>query len=248
MLEVKVAGENFIGGSPLLNFIRMYLRRKKEPLQLLRRLAPTDLKLETLVHVGAHLAQERHLYEKCGFKSVLWIEGSPEVYARLSKVLEQHNGAAEHEARCALLTERDGDEVSLLAFSNDGLSSSIFSPTSELRKRWPHVDVTGAAESVVSRTLDTLLSGTAFANRCDVLVVDVQGAELLVLKGAESTIAMANAVIVEISTRPFYDGGVLYPELKAFLESRGFTAMAAPCRHGDMLFLRNEHLQKSKAA
>jgi hypothetical protein len=101
---------------------------------------------------------------------------------------------------------------------------------------------------VTSRTLDTLLSGTKYANQCDVLIVDVQGAELLVLKGAESTLARASAVIVEVSTRPYYQGGVLFPEVKTFLESRGFTSMSTPRRHGDMLFLRNKYLQKSKAA
>lgn len=240
--------KSFIGGSPLFNYIRKYLRRKTDPIRLLRQLAPADLKLETLVHVGAHLAQERHLYEECGYRQVLWIEGSPEVYGRLSTVLESHQGTAQHEACCALLTEKDGDQLALQSFSNDGKSNSIFAPTSELRTRWPAVDVTGVVESVTSRTLDTLLSGTKYANQCDVLIVDVQGAELLVLKGAESTLARASAVIVEVSTRPYYQGGVLFPEVKTFLESRGFTSMSTPRRHGDMLFLRNKYLQKSKAA
>jgi FkbM family methyltransferase len=236
------------GGRLLLNLIQKYFRRKTEPIRLLQRLAPVDLTLQKLVHVGAHLAQERSLYEDCGYQQVLWIEGSPDVFQRLSKVLHSHQGSAQHHSLCALLTDKDGDEIALKTFSNDGKSNSIFSPTSEMASRWPSVTQTGKTESVSTRTLDSVLAESPLAGHCDVLIVDVQGAELLVLRGAEKTLANAKAVIAEVSTRPYYQGGVLFPELKAFLESRGFTAMSLPRRHGDMLFLRNEYLVRSKSA
>lgn len=232
----------------MLNYIRRYLRRKTEPIRLLQTLAPPELRLRTLVHVGAHLAQERHLYESCGYRDVLWVEGSPEVFGRLQSVLENHQGSARHKTCCALLTDSDGEVVALRGFSNDGKSNSIFSPTQELRSRWPAVGETGVIENVRSRTLDSLLRESGYAETCDVLIVDVQGAELLVLRGAETTLASVSAVIVEVSTRAYYEGGVLYPEVRAFMEARGFSPMSTPRRHGDMLFLRNSLLRQSAAA
>ncbi len=236
----------------LLKNIRKLLRRKADPLRLLARLAPPGLALRSMVHVGAHLAQERHEYEALGYRDMLWIEGSRDVHARLVDTLEAHqheasNGSrprgsgepARHRSACALLTDRDGAEVGLREFSNDGMSSSIFAATSTLRERWPAVQETGREERVRTSTLDTLLAQLGFGP-VDVLVVDVQGAELLVLKGASRTLQQVTAVVSEVSTQALYDGGVLFPELETFMRAQGFEAMSVPRRHGDMLFVHRE--------
>lgn len=220
------------------------LRRKADPLGLLARTARPGLELASLVHVGAHLAQERHAYEALGYRRMLWIEGASDVHARLAESLAEHvaqrraAGRAEvqHETACALLTDRDGDEVALREFSNDGMSSSIFAATGTLKQRWPDLAETGRLEPARSRTLDTLLAERAFG-AVDVLVVDVQGAELLVLKGATQTLGQVKAVVSEVSTQALYEGGVLFDELRAFLHSHGFEPMSVPRRHGDMLFV-----------
>jgi len=222
----------------MIDTIRKHLRRKTDPIELLHRLAPVDAQLETIVHVGAHLAQERSHYESHGYKQIMWIEASEEIHGRLAEVINNHQGTAEHLTQCALLTDQDDEPVELRHFSNDGMSSSIFSQTQQSVKRWPGVVETGSTEAAISKTLDTLLSETKFIDHCDVLIVDVQGAELLVLKGAEVTLKSAKAVICEVSTQPFYEGGVMFKELAQFLSTYDFVPMAAPPRHGDMLFMR----------
>jgi FkbM family methyltransferase len=227
-----------------LRSLRRLLRRKTDPLRLLARKAPPGLRLRTLVHVGAHLGQERHAYEALGYTDMLWIEGSARVHAQLAESLAAHvaerkaAGVSDlcHQTVCALLAAREGEELALREFSNDGMSSSIFGATAALRERWPAVRETGREERVRTRTLDGLLAEIGFGP-VDLLVVDVQGAELLVLQGAERTLGQVKAVVSEVSSQPFYDGGVLFPQLQAFLQERGFEAMSAPRRHGDMLFV-----------
>jgi len=227
-----------------LRSLRRLLRRKTDPLRLLARKAPPGLRLRTLVHVGAHLGQERHAYEALGYTDMLWIEGSARVHAQLAESLAAHvaerkaAGVSDlrHQTVCALLAAREGEELALREFSNDGMSSSIFGATAALRERWPAVRETGREERVRTRTLDGLLAELGFGP-VDLLVVDVQGAELLVLQGAERTLGQVKAVVSEVSSQPFYDGGVLFPQLQAFLLERGFEAMSAPRRHGDMLFV-----------
>ena len=231
----------------MINQIRKYLRRKVDPVDLLHRIAPQSLSLKTLVHVGAHLAQEIEQYESHGYQRIMWIEASAQVHANLVDKLNRHEGTAEHFTKCALLTDQDGDEVELREFSNDGMSSSIFSPTDNLSARWPDVTETGQTETIRSSTLDTLLADTPFADACDLLVVDVQGAERLVLQGAAKTLANANAVICEVSTVPYYEGGVLFDELADLLKTHGFGPMATPRRHGDMLFMRSNQINKIAA-
>lgn len=228
----------------MLQQLRKMLRRKADPVQLLARLAPAGLQLTRLVHVGAHLGQERHRYEALGYRHILWVEGSQSVHARLAESLARHvaeraqAGAAvvEHRSACALLTNREGDEVPLREYSNDGMSSSIFSATDTLRERWPELHETGRLQATRTRTLDGLLAELGFGP-VDTLVVDVQGAELLVLEGARATLGQVKAVVSEVSTQPLYEGGVLFPELCAFMRSQGFEPMSVPRRHGDMLFV-----------
>jgi FkbM family methyltransferase len=233
--------------STLLSPLRKMLRRKTDPVQLLARLAPAGLGLHRLVHVGAHLGQERHRYEALGYRDILWIEGAPDVHARLAESLAAHQqerarqglAKVQHRSVCALLTDRDGDEAALREFSNDGMSSSIFAATATLKERWPELGETGRLQTARTRTLDGLLAELGLGP-VDLLVVDVQGAELLVLKGAVQTLAQVKAVVSEVSTQALYDGGVLFDELRDFLRGHGFEAMSAPRRHGDMLFVHTQ--------
>jgi FkbM family methyltransferase len=231
----------------MLRHLRKMLRRKADPVQLLSNLAPRGLALTRLVHVGAHLGQERHRYEALGYQRLLWVEGSEEVHGRLAESLAAHQAEraragqppVQHLTACALLTDREGDEVPLREFSNDGMSSSIFAATDTLKKRWPTLQETGRLQAARTRTLDGLLADLDFGP-VDTLVVDVQGAELLVLRGAPRTLAQVKAVVSEVSTQPLYEGGVLFPELCAFLQALGFVPMSVPRRHGDMLFVHPE--------
>lgn len=231
----------------MLSHLRKVLRRKSDPVQLLSQLAPTGLGLQRLVHVGAHLGQERHRYEALGYREILWVEGSQAVHERLAQSLARHvaehavqgRPAVQHHSVCALLTDREGDEATLREFSNDGMSSSIFAATDTLKARWPDLHETGRIQPTRTRTLDGLLDELRFG-AVDTLVVDVQGAELLVLRGAQKTLSLVKAVISEVSTQPLYAGGVLYPELAAFMQARGFMPMSVPRRHGDMLFVHSQ--------
>jgi hypothetical protein len=75
----------------------------------------------------------------------------------------------------------------------------------------------------------------------DFWVIDVQGAELLALQGAEQSISKCNFILAEVSQGEVYQNGVLYPELKNFLMSKGFVPAYEPKKiHDDVLFLRTK--------
>lgn len=191
------------------------------------------------IHVGAHNGQERDLYESMGFGSMLWVEASPEQFAKLEARLGEAAGRKmQSVAVNAFASETDGESVHLRRFNNSGASSSVFAATQLLRETWPGLDETGTSEEVQTATLDRIASETGFAD-ADFLNVDVQGAELLVLKGATSVLSRVKAVIAEVSTQPFYEGGVLWPELRDYLRTHGFEPTTEnPNPHGDVLFLR----------
>jgi hypothetical protein len=75
----------------------------------------------------------------------------------------------------------------------------------------------------------------------NLLVLDVQGYELEVLKGAEKTLENINVIVTEILREELYEGCVMYQELEAFLNQRGFQMTQSNWvggSYGDAIFIK----------
>lgn len=72
-------------------------------------------------------------------------------------------------------------------------------------------------------------------------VIDVQGAELEVLKGAGDLLNICNSMRVEVSTFDAYCGSVNFNDLSLFLQTRGFIPLTnfPPKSHGAVIFIRS---------
>lgn len=223
--------------SSLSRLVHRFIRGNPRRKSALDSLADSSLTFVRGIHVGAHQGQELDFYERIGFKEMLWVEASPDQFA----ILQGHLATStrlKNVAVNAFASESDGEVAKLRQFNNDGASSSVFAATLLLKETWPGLDETGRIEEVTTATLDRIAAETGFL-AADFLNLDVQGAELLVLKGATSILGNVRAIITEVSTKPYYDGGVLWPELRDFLRSHGFKEKHNdPRPHGDMLFLR----------
>lgn len=207
----------------------------------------------TVVHVGAHLGEEAKRYRHMAARRVVWFEAEPGIHARLVDNLERLKArgagplarltgapATEHITRQALLGDEDGRATSFHLTDNDGASNSVFQLAPEAAVSFPALAATGETLTLSMRRLDTELEALGVAPAMvDVLVLDVQGAELLVLKGATETLKAARYLEVEVSTHPVYAGGVLLPELEAWLSGRGFRRRTTPRRsHANAIFVR----------
>jgi len=80
----------------------------------------------------------------------------------------------------------------------------------------------GVAREVRAATVDDLCAAHS-AGGPYVLKVDVQGAELDVLEGAERTLAATELVFLEVSFFRFYHDGPLCHEVMAHMSRRGFV-------------------------
>ena len=93
-------------------------------------------------------------------------------------------------------------------------------------------------------TIDTLIEENEYIiSDFQLLNLDVQGAELMALEGASNTLDNVNYISTEATwDNPDYIGNVMYDELKAFLESKGFREEEI-INHGpdwgDALFVRD---------
>lgn len=194
-----------------------------------------------VLHLGAHLGTEAKLYAKQK-KTVLWVEAAPHTYSMLAKRLERYPS---QRAFCALLGDRDGLQTTFYISNNSaGVSSSIFQfgeYGSGDQSLWPEEKL-GMVDSLTLPMirLDTLLRDNGVdVSQYDFWVVDLQGAELLALKGAGDLLQQCRAALVEVSTVEVYQGGVLWPDLQQFLANAGFVPLWDPAGpHDDVLFVR----------
>jgi FkbM family methyltransferase len=201
-------------------------------------------KPHTIVHVGANTAQELDRYEALEPRRVVWIEADPSIVPETRKHVAAHGSAAvEHICAEALVTDADAQEASFNLFSNRGESSSLFRSTEVGRRAWPGIAETGEVKRLKTSRLDTLLRGLSIeADQVDMLVIDVQGAELLCLKGAGEYLECATFVEVEVSREAVYEGGVLFPELDDYLSRSGYARVSPLPWHGDVVYVRRSDL------
>jgi FkbM family methyltransferase len=207
----------------------------------------------TIVHVGAHTGQEAASYQAWGARRVVWIEAAPDIFPRLQAHLAQMRarppslfarltGAAptEHIAIHALVAAEDGAEHQLNVYDNDGASNSIFRIARDGSGRYDSLRETGEVHRITARTLDSILAEAGIpAHEVEILVVDIQGAELLCLQGATRLLGHVRWIEAEVSRRPVYAGGVLLHELEAWLATRGFRRRSrVRSNHTDAIFER----------
>mgnify|MGYP000026068357 CR=1 FL=1 len=220
---------------------RKYFRSSKYEL-LMERRAPIDL----IVHVGAHWAEDAEFYEKCGAKTVLWIEADPKTYATLVDVLSKRAEDTKHLTENALVSAEEGSEHSFNRFNGDGASSSVYASTATYRERFPDSQETGEVLTLTSRSLPEILAqhevDVSGAER-PMLVVDVQGHELPVLQGLGDALKDFAQCKCEVSRVPMYAGGSMFEDVDAYMANMGFRLAShrrfqVP-RHGDVLYIRD---------
>lgn len=193
------------------------------------------LAIRSLIHVGAHDGQEIGAYRRLGIERALFVEALPEVHARLQRNLAGQPGYA---AILALCAAEDGSEATFFEADNAGGSSSLLLPSRHL-ERYPQVRFP-ATHRMTTRRLDTAVAEVWGEAAADLIVLDVQGAEEVVLRGAPRLLAGARAIIAEIAEEALYEGGATRESLERFLQEQGFDrrAVIANAGYGDALFLR----------
>jgi FkbM family methyltransferase len=190
---------------------RIKLLLEKNPDKLLK-------KIKGIVHVGANTGQEIPVYAKHGL-SVIWIEPIPEVFDSLKANL---SGVQKQIAIKALVTDVDNAEYEFHLANNNGASSSIL----ELNLHhdiWPDVSFKKTIK-LYSKTLSSLMRDNNIdVAQYDMLVMDTQGSELLVLKGALPILQNFAYIKTEVPDFESYKDCCQLSDLQSFLNQQGFV-------------------------
>lgn len=178
-------------------------------------------KIDGVIHVGANFGQERDIYASQGL-NVLWVEPIPDVFRQLR---ENIRGLPKQRALNYLVTDRDDEECEFFLSDNQGESSSMlaFARHSEM---WPNVKYVGSM-ALKSITLTTMLGREGVdVGKYQALVLDTQGAELRVLRGAEEIVRNFRYIKLEAPDFESYQGCCTVRELSEYLLRYGFREIS----------------------
>ncbi|MDQ1687344.1 MAG: hypothetical protein QOK42_319 [Frankiaceae bacterium] len=189
-----------------------------------------------VLHVGAHLGEEAVAYRDQGVEYVVWVEGNPDLIPKLRAHVEPLG----QQVIEGLVSDVDGTQIEFHVASNSWSSSILDLGTHAVAH--PEVTFTDT-KTLTAHRLDTLLERDGIdPKRFDMLLLDLQGAELLCLRGASSVVAEVDYIYSEINVDELYVGCVRLPELDAFLDAAGFervkTHLVKDKGWGEALYVR----------
>ena len=220
--------------------IRETIRPSVDPAEIPKRdIAKHVPPAPVVVEAGAHrgldtLEISRHWPEG----SVHAFEPVPELYAELLRRTQRQRNVRCYEAALAATSGVAQMNLSSADHAGGDQSSSLLAPKSHLEE-WPSIRFDDQI-AVRTTALDDWARDTGVA-RVDLLWLDLQGMELEALKGAEQLLRTASAVYTEATLTEQYEGGVLFHDLRAWLEARDFAVVDERLPHvfgGNVLFAR----------
>jgi len=170
-------------------------------------------------HIGAHECEELHFYNQLGLhaENVVWID------AIASKV-NQATQRGIPNVYNAVITDKDDEEI-IFNVSNNVESSSVleFGTHSQEHPSVVYVDKL----NLKSITVDTFFERNNIdASKYNFWNFDIQGAELMALKGATQSIKYAKAIYLEVNEKELYKNCGLITEIDTFLLQYNFKRVS----------------------
>jgi len=166
-------------------------------------------------HVGAHECEELLFYNKLGLKptDIVWIDAIP------SKVNEAINRGIPNVYN-AVITDKDDEEI-VFNISNNVQSSSVLEFGTHSQEHPGVVYVDKIKQKSI--TIDTFFEKNNIdALKYDFWNFDIQGAELMALKGATKSIQHVKAMYLEVNEKELYKNCGLISDIDTFLSQYNF--------------------------
>ena len=194
------------------------------------------MKIKGIMHIGAHNCEEMEKYNKIGVKkeNIIWIEANPYIVQRMKQ--------KDKELRIiqGLITDKN-EEDHLFNVANNGQSSSIYEFGTHLIN---HPEVRYIGKLILrSKRMDRVYEENKIEkNFANFLNIDIQGAELLALKGMGELIKEYDYLYLEVNSEEVYKDCGLVTEIDRYLENYNFkrveTKWWGKAGWGDAFYVR----------
>ena len=169
-----------------------------------------------IIHIGAHLLEEREEYLKHDLTNTIWIEANPKIYSQIrNQSLYVDELVLNH-----CISDVDNQKLNF-SITNNNQSSSIL-PLEKHLEYHPHIFVTETIE-VETKRMDTILNQYNIdITKYDFLNLDIQGAELLAIKSFGNLLNNINYIYTEVNIDYLYKDCALMQEIDDYLKQFGF--------------------------
>lgn len=196
-------------------------------------------KVRNVLHVGASTGQEAKDYAKGGVHHVTWIEAIPSVYEQLCKNIKPYKNMF---AVNACVADVACLQVEFKITNNEAQSSS-FLELGIHKKEHPDVIVVDSMTLETDTISGLIMKGKIMsAESFDFLNLDIQGAELLALKGYKEFLRDVKIIYCEVNKAKVYEECPLIEDIDRFLESFGFirkeTKWCGNFSWGDAIYIK----------
>ena len=196
---------------------------------------------KSVIQVGASGGQELEEFIAAGITDALLIEPLDGPFSVLQHRVQNIPSYVPFKA---LVSATNGKEFVFYIASNGGQSSSLLEPGDHLEK-FPYVSFPEKIKLTGYR-LDSLFAFLISEKRigfdkAEMLYIDVQGAELYVLRGAGELLESVQYIWVEIGTGLGYKGAANYKDIIHYLDIYGYQLIYLECdpnNFGDALFVK----------
>lgn len=171
-----------------------------------------------IIHVGAHRMEERNDYISSGVnKNIIWIEANPTIY---NDIKNTSNLLDSEKIYNYAISDID-DTMYDFYVTNNGQSSSILEL--DLHKtHHPDIYVTETLK-VSSKRMDSLFKQENLSiTDYNFINLDIQGAELLALKGFGKLLDNIDYIYTEVNSNYLYKNCTLIQEIDHYLQNFNF--------------------------
>jgi FkbM family methyltransferase len=188
--------------------------------------------VDNVLHIGGHLGEEQSFYEKqLKANTVTWIEADQDRADAISKIIRPQDTVIS-----AVVSDEDGKIVTFHE-ANNGQSSSILELGTH-KQAHPEVSYISEKE-VITTTVDSLLKNYV-SEQYQFLNLDIQGAELMALKGMPQILKNIEYIYTEVNREKLYKDCCLINEIDDYLvDFQRVITDWTPVGWGDALYVRN---------
>ena len=188
-----------------------------------------------ILHVGAHKAEELEEYTSNQFANggmIYWIEAIPS----LAKELMDSLDPTKNKVINAVVWNQNNVEMTFNISSKTASSSILDFGTHQ--DTYPDIKVVEKLKVFTSR-LDSLFSE---GDHFEIIIFDIQGAELQAIEGAGDVLKNVKWIFTEVSKKQLYKESALVEDLDQLLDELGFervfTIWESSLGWGDALYAR----------
>lgn len=191
------------------------------------------LNITGILHCGGHLAEEADSYDRLGIENVIWVEANRDNIPLIQVAVALYG----HDVIEALIADVSDEERVFHITNYDSMSSSLLEFGTHTQFSPDTVFVEHRV--LITSTIDRLMSlNPEMFEGINCLVADLQGAELMALKGATEFLKQVDVCYLEVNTAEVYVGAAQLYELNEFLGCEPvLTAMVPGQGWGDGIWL-----------